>query len=198
MEPCKHFKVAAYVFAYYLAKADDAEIQRGIDFFKQYIHLDKVYIENHRGKVDIPPQRLQEFRLQPGNGSPQVLELPRRPDYPGMIPEVTFEFPVNGRNREGRKVRADRRIKAADRLDESHVGNLAKVGQFTSLPCIGSGSGFRDVPVPEDKFVVQRLLQVTACLAGFFKRKQGGRNTGESAHEQQGFSAAGSARCWTA
>ena len=38
MNPCKHFKVAAYVFAYYLAKADDAEIQRGIDFYKQYIH----------------------------------------------------------------------------------------------------------------------------------------------------------------
>jgi len=62
VEPCKHFKVAAYVFAYYLAKADDAEIQRGIDFYKQYIHLDKVYIENHRGKVDIPPQRLREVK----------------------------------------------------------------------------------------------------------------------------------------
>lgn len=62
MNPCRHFKVAAYVFAYYLAKADDAEIQRGIDFYKQYIHLDKVYIENHRGKVDIPPQRLREVK----------------------------------------------------------------------------------------------------------------------------------------
>ncbi len=62
MESYKNFKVAAYVFAYYLAKADNAEIQRGIDFFKQYIHLDKVYIENHRGKVDIPPQRLREVK----------------------------------------------------------------------------------------------------------------------------------------
>ena len=62
MEPCKHFKVAAYVYAYYLARADDAEIQRGINFYRQYIHLDKVYIENHRGKVDIPPHRMREVK----------------------------------------------------------------------------------------------------------------------------------------
>ncbi|MBE6936343.1 MAG: hypothetical protein E7458_07540 [Ruminococcaceae bacterium] len=62
MEPCKNFKIAAYVFAYYLDKADDAEIQRGIDFYRQYIHLDKVYIENHRGKVDIPVKRLREVK----------------------------------------------------------------------------------------------------------------------------------------
>ena len=49
MEPFKNFKVAAYVYAYYLEKVDEAEIQRGIDYFKKYIHLDKEYIENHRG-----------------------------------------------------------------------------------------------------------------------------------------------------
>ena len=31
MEPFKNFKVAAYVYAYYLEKVDEAEIQRGID-----------------------------------------------------------------------------------------------------------------------------------------------------------------------
>ncbi len=55
----ENFKVAAYVYAYYLDKADEAEIQRGIDYFKKYIHLDKVYIENHRGKVDIPQEKLR-------------------------------------------------------------------------------------------------------------------------------------------
>ncbi|MBQ4086579.1 MAG: hypothetical protein IJC54_08455 [Clostridia bacterium] len=62
MKPYKNFKIAAYVFAYYLAKADDATIQSHIDFYRQYIHLDKVYIENHRGKVDIPVQRLREVK----------------------------------------------------------------------------------------------------------------------------------------
>lgn len=62
MEAYKNFQVAAYVFAYYLHRADDAEIQRGIDFYRQYIPLKKVYIENHRGRVDIPPQRLSEVK----------------------------------------------------------------------------------------------------------------------------------------
>lgn len=90
MEPCKHFKVAAYVYAYYLARADDAEIQRGIDFFRQYIHLDKVYIENHRGKVDIPPQRMREVKalfarngIQTSGGitSTQNVNGVRKPSY---------------------------------------------------------------------------------------------------------------------
>ena len=66
MEAYKNFKIAAYVYAYYLDKADDAEIQRGIDFFKKYIHLDKVYIENHRGLVDIPVKRLKEVKKKDG------------------------------------------------------------------------------------------------------------------------------------
>ena len=51
MEAYKNFSVAAYVYAYYLEKADEAEIQRGIDFFKQYIPLKKVYIEKDRKSV---------------------------------------------------------------------------------------------------------------------------------------------------
>lgn len=62
MEAFKNFKMAAYVYAYYLDKADEAEIQRGIDYFKKYIHLDKVYIENHRGVVDIPVEKLQKAK----------------------------------------------------------------------------------------------------------------------------------------
>ena len=62
MEPFKNFKVAAYVYAYYLEKVDEAEIQRGIDYFKKYIHLDKVYIENHRGTVDIPVEKLKAVK----------------------------------------------------------------------------------------------------------------------------------------
>ena len=90
MEAFKNFKIAAYVYAYYLKDADDAEIQRGIDYFKKYIHLDKVYIENHRGVVDIPPQRLREVKaLFEKNGietsggitSTQLVDGQRKPSY---------------------------------------------------------------------------------------------------------------------
>lgn len=57
-----NFKIAAYVFAYYLEMADEARIQRDIDYYRQYIHLDKVYIENHRGKVDISQDKLRLAR----------------------------------------------------------------------------------------------------------------------------------------
>jgi hypothetical protein len=62
MEAFKNFKVAAYVYAYYVNKASEEDIQRGIDFFKRYIHLDKVYIENHRGVVDIPVEKLRRVK----------------------------------------------------------------------------------------------------------------------------------------
>ena len=90
MEPFKNFKVAAYVYAYYLEKVDEAEIQRGIDYFKKYIHLDKVYIENHRGTVDIPVEKLKAVKaLFEKNGietsggitSTQLVDGVRKPSY---------------------------------------------------------------------------------------------------------------------
>ncbi|MBQ4637764.1 MAG: hypothetical protein IJB92_03405 [Clostridia bacterium] len=62
MKAYNNFKIAAYVFAYYLKNASDEDIKRGIEFYSQYIHLDKVYIENHRGEVDITPKRLREVK----------------------------------------------------------------------------------------------------------------------------------------
>ena len=62
MESYKNFRLAAYVFAYYIEKADEAEIQQAIDYYRQYVHLDKVYIENHRGLVDIPVEKLRRVK----------------------------------------------------------------------------------------------------------------------------------------
>lgn len=85
-----HFDMAAYVFAYYLDKADEAEIQRGIDYFRKYIHLDKVYIENHRGVVDIPQDKLRMakavferngIRTAGGITSTQLVGGVRKPSY---------------------------------------------------------------------------------------------------------------------
>ncbi|MBE5793246.1 MAG: hypothetical protein E7323_00995 [Clostridiales bacterium] len=62
MESYKHFKLAAYVYAYYIHTATDADIQKAIDYYKHYVHLDKVYIENHRGLVDISVERLRQVK----------------------------------------------------------------------------------------------------------------------------------------
>lgn len=69
MKAYENFTVAAYVYAYYLAKATDEEILQGIEYFKNYIHLDKVYLENHRSVTDIPAERmLQVKKLFEDNG----------------------------------------------------------------------------------------------------------------------------------
>ncbi len=90
MEPFKNFKVAAYVFAYYIKDATDAKIQSDIDFYKQYIHLNKVYIENHRGVVDIPQQRMKEVKaifekngieVSSGITATQLVNGIRKPSY---------------------------------------------------------------------------------------------------------------------
>lgn len=59
MKAYQNFTTAAYVYAYYLEEADEEQIQRGIDYYRQYFHLDKVYLENHRGLVDISKERMR-------------------------------------------------------------------------------------------------------------------------------------------
>ncbi len=59
MKAYKNFNVAAYVYAYYLDKADESEIQRGIDYFNKYIPLSKVYLETHRATTDIPLEKMK-------------------------------------------------------------------------------------------------------------------------------------------
>lgn len=62
MEGYRHFRVATYIYAYDIAKMSNEEIQRNIDRFCSKIHLDKIYIENHRGICDIPVERLREVK----------------------------------------------------------------------------------------------------------------------------------------
>ena len=90
MKPYQNFQVAAYVYAYYLRDADDAAIQRDIDFYRQYIDLRKVYVENHRGTVDIPVERMRQVKaLFEKNGietsggitSTQLVDGVRKPSY---------------------------------------------------------------------------------------------------------------------
>lgn len=62
MKKYENFKVAAYVFAYYLAEAEEEDILKGIEFFKNSIHLDKVYLENHRSTVDVPVEKMRKVK----------------------------------------------------------------------------------------------------------------------------------------
>ena len=42
MEPYKNFKLAGYVYAYYLEGKTPAQIQADIDFYKRYVPMNKV------------------------------------------------------------------------------------------------------------------------------------------------------------
>ena len=62
MKPYHHFRLASYVYAYFVAEADDDAIRRIIDYYARHVHLDKVYIENHRAMTDIPTERLRQVK----------------------------------------------------------------------------------------------------------------------------------------
>ena len=58
----KNFKLASYLRAYDINEMTDEELGMKIDEFKSKIHIDKVYIENHRGSITIPVERLKSVK----------------------------------------------------------------------------------------------------------------------------------------
>ena len=58
----KNFNVAAYIHAEYLYNVEENGIEKGIEFFKKYITLDKVYLETHRGLYDIPKDKMKKIK----------------------------------------------------------------------------------------------------------------------------------------
>ena len=59
MENYKNFQIGTIVWAYYLIEADEDRMQRDIDLFKSYIPLKKAYLENHRGLIDVPQEKMR-------------------------------------------------------------------------------------------------------------------------------------------
>lgn len=55
----KNFKLASYVYAYYLDGKSAEQIQADIDFYKKHVKLNKVYLETHRALVDIPEDQMR-------------------------------------------------------------------------------------------------------------------------------------------
>lgn len=62
MENYKNFGVGSIVWAYYLKDADEDTMQKDIDYFRSYMPLNKVYLENHRGLVDVPKEKIRIAR----------------------------------------------------------------------------------------------------------------------------------------
>lgn len=59
MEGYKNFGIGSIVWAYYLDKADEEQIQRDIDYFKSFMPLNKAYLENHRGLVTVSQDKMR-------------------------------------------------------------------------------------------------------------------------------------------
>lgn len=58
-KPYENFQIAAYVWAYYLERVTEKQLQDDIELFCKYSPLKKVYLENHRSQVDISREKLQ-------------------------------------------------------------------------------------------------------------------------------------------
>ncbi len=58
----ENFKLATYIRAYDMNEMSDEAIGNMLDEFMGKIHTDKIYIENHRGAVTIPPERLKSVK----------------------------------------------------------------------------------------------------------------------------------------
>ena len=62
MERYRNFHLATYAYAYYLDKVTDEQLKKDIEHFMSYAPLEKMFVENHRGKVTIPKDRLLHFK----------------------------------------------------------------------------------------------------------------------------------------
>lgn len=58
----QNFHVATYVWAYYLARVTDEQLERDIQEFMSWMPLKKVYLENHRATTDVPKEKMRHFK----------------------------------------------------------------------------------------------------------------------------------------
>ncbi len=62
MKSFENFRLAAYVWAYYLLDVTDEQLEKDIETFEMYAPLDKVYLENHRAQIDVPKEKLRRAK----------------------------------------------------------------------------------------------------------------------------------------
>ncbi|MBQ0001335.1 MAG: hypothetical protein KBT01_07360, partial [Clostridiales bacterium] len=59
MEFYKNFQIGTIVWAYYLEHSTEEQMQADIDEIRRYIPLKKAYLENHRGLVQVPQEKMR-------------------------------------------------------------------------------------------------------------------------------------------
>ena len=87
MQGYKNFHLASYVWAYYLNRTDEAKMRADIETALAQAPIAKVYIENHRGRVDVDQEKLrlakrvfEEYGIETAGGiTSTVLEGERKP-----------------------------------------------------------------------------------------------------------------------
>ena len=87
MQGYKNFHLASYVWAYYLNRTDEAKMRADIETALAQAPIAKVYIENHRGRVDVDQEKLrlakrvfEEYGIKTAGGiTSTVLEGERKP-----------------------------------------------------------------------------------------------------------------------
>ena len=87
MEGFRHFQIAGYVWAFYLSHTDEAQLRKDIEEVLAVAPLAKVYIENHRGRIDVPQDALrtakrvfESYGIRTAGGiTSTVLEGERKP-----------------------------------------------------------------------------------------------------------------------
>ena len=77
------FNIAAYLPAGGIKEASMDDIRRGIEFFKKYCPLDKVYIEPHRGNTDVSDDKIravkamfEEYGIETAGGITTTIQIP--------------------------------------------------------------------------------------------------------------------------
>ena len=86
MEHYKNFQLAGYVWAYWLDRVGEDEIRESIETLTKKMPLKKVYLENHRGLVDVPQVKMraakkafEEYGIETAGGiTTTVLEGERK------------------------------------------------------------------------------------------------------------------------
>ena len=59
MKGYDNFTVSAYVWAYYLNRADEDKMRKDLETALEKAPIGKVYIENHRGRSDVSKEQLK-------------------------------------------------------------------------------------------------------------------------------------------
>ena len=93
----ERFTLALYCPAPDLLSVSDQELARDLDFLQKHLKLSKAYIENHRGEISVPKERLLHLRelfesrgIRTAGGITPTLPAGYRPGYPRLFGSICY------------------------------------------------------------------------------------------------------------